>query len=100
MIRGDIIRGRFRESYAIPKPFTPNEITLVNYKLQDLFHTFKRGHRIMIQIQSTWFPLFDRNPQKYVENIFEAEEADFIKATHRVYFDEQHPSHLKVGILD
>lgn len=85
MVRSEVIRGRFRNSFSDPEPFVPNEPTEVNFQLQDILHTFKKGHKIQIQIQSTWFPLIDRNPQKYVDNIFEAEESDFIKATQRVY---------------
>ena len=85
MVRSEIMRSRFRNSFEKPEPLTPNEITPINFKLQDVNHTFKKGHRIMIQVQSSWFPAFDRNPQKYVPNIFEAEDSDFIKATHRVY---------------
>ncbi|MHC4493740.1 MAG: CocE/NonD family hydrolase C-terminal non-catalytic domain-containing protein, partial [Planctomycetota bacterium] len=66
---------------------------------QDVLHTFKAGHRIMVQVQSTWFPLVDRNPQKYVDNIFEADEEDFIKATHRVYHSPEHASYLEVKVL-
>ncbi|MCK5521158.1 MAG: CocE/NonD family hydrolase, partial [Candidatus Marinimicrobia bacterium] len=85
LVRGEVFRGRFRESYEYPKPFTPDEITSVSFKLQDILHTFKKGHRVMIQIQSTWFPLVDRNPQKYVENIFLAAEEDFITVTNSIY---------------
>jgi predicted acyl esterase len=85
MVRSEVIRGRFRNSFSDPEPFVPNEPTEVNFQLQDILHTFKKGHKIQIQIQSTWFPLIDRNPQKYVDNIYEAEESDFIKATQRVY---------------
>jgi predicted acyl esterase len=67
--------------------------------LQDVLHTFQKGHRIMVQIQSTWFPLVDRNPQKYVDNIFQAEEKDFVTATQRVYRSSRHPSQLRVGVL-
>ena len=74
LVRSEVFRGRFRNSYEHPEPFTPNEITDVNVPLQDILHTFKKGHRIMIQIHSTWFPYIDRNPQKYVDNIFEANE--------------------------
>jgi len=85
MVRSEMFRGRFRNSYEKPEPFIPNEITEVRFPLQDILHTFKKGHKIMIQIQSTSFPLIDRNPQKYVENIFEADEDDFIKANIKVY---------------
>ena len=85
MVRSEAMRGRFRNSFEKPEPFKPGEINDVNFRLQDVLHTFKKGHRLMIQVQSTWFPLIDRNPQKYVDNIFKADAADFQKATHRVY---------------
>ncbi|CAN5300005.1 CocE/NonD family hydrolase [soil metagenome] len=85
MVRSEAMRGRFRNSFEKPEPFKAGEVTDVNFRLQDVLHTFKKGHRIMIQVQSTWFPLIDRNPQKYVDNIFKADAADFQKATHRVY---------------
>jgi putative CocE/NonD family hydrolase len=84
LVRAEVMRGRFRESFANPKPFVPGETTEVNFTLQDMLHTFKKGHRIMVQIHSTWFPYIDRNPQKYVDNIYEAEAADFQKATIQV----------------
>ncbi len=99
MVRGEVFRGRFRESYESPAPFEPNVITPVSFELQDILHTFKRGHRIMIQIQSSWFPLVDRNPQSYVPNIFEAEVDDFIRVTNRIYRSPEHPSNLRVGVL-
>ncbi|HAS41798.1 MAG TPA: X-Pro dipeptidyl-peptidase [Microscillaceae bacterium] len=99
MVRSDIIRGRFRESYSKPKPFKTNKVTEVSFPLQDVMHTFKKGHKIMIQVQSTWFPLFDRNPQKYVPNIFEADDKDFIKATHRVYHSKKDQSYVEVQVL-
>ncbi|CCH53332.1 hypothetical protein BN8_02422 [Fibrisoma limi BUZ 3] len=85
MVRSEVMRGRFRNSFEKPEPFTPGQVTDVNFRLQDVLHTFKKGHRVMIQVQSTWFPLIDRNPQKYVDNIYKADAADFQKATHRVY---------------
>ncbi len=85
MVRSEVMRGRFRNSFEKPEPFEPGKVTDVNFRLQDVLHTFKKGHRIMIQVQSTWFPLIDRNPQTFVPNIFKADEADFRKATHRVY---------------
>jgi hypothetical protein len=97
MVRSEMFRGRFRESYEHPKPFEPNKPTKVVIPLQDVLHTFKRGHRIMIHVQSSFFPFVDRNPQKWVPNIFEANEEDFIKARHRVYFGGQYPGRLKVG---
>jgi putative CocE/NonD family hydrolase len=85
MVRSEMFRGRFRESYEKPMPFKPGQVTRVNVPLQDIFHTFKKGHRIMVQIQSTSFPLIDRNPQTFVENIFKAKPENFVKATHRVF---------------
>ncbi|MBS1490703.1 MAG: CocE/NonD family hydrolase [Bacteroidetes bacterium] len=85
LIRSEVFRARFRNSFEKPEPFTPNQITDVNFALQDLFHTIKKGHRLMVQIHSTWFPYIDRNPQKYVDNIYKANEEDFIKQTIKVY---------------
>ncbi|GAA4824338.1 CocE/NonD family hydrolase [Algivirga pacifica] len=85
LVRSEVMRGRFRNSFEKPEPFEPNKVTDVNVVLQDLLHTFKKGHRIVVQVQSTWFPYIDRNPQKYVDNIFEADEEDFIKSTIRIY---------------
>ncbi len=99
MVRSEIIRGRYRNSFEHPEPFVPNEAAFVEVPLQGVLHTFKRGHRIMIQVQSTMFPLFDRNPQTYVPNIFEAETDDYVKATHRVYHSAEYPSSIEVGVL-
>lgn len=85
MVRSEIQRGRYRNSFEHPEPFVPGQVTTVEFPLQDVLHTFEAGHRIMIQVQSTWFPLFDRNPQSWVPNIYEAEEEDFVKAFHRVW---------------
>ncbi|MDR3628513.1 MAG: CocE/NonD family hydrolase, partial [Ignavibacteriaceae bacterium] len=98
MVRGDIMRGKYRNSYSNPEPFVPGKITKVALKLQDVLHTFKKGHRIMVQVQSSWFPLADRNPQKF-ENIYFAKDSDFQKATQRVYFSKKFPSNIKVLIL-
>lgn len=87
MVRSEVMRGRFRNSFVNPQPFVANEKTPVNVKLQDVFHTFKKGHKIQIQVQSTWFPLIDLNPQTFVPNIFYAKPEDFKKQTHRVYSD-------------
>jgi hypothetical protein len=87
MVRSEVLRGRFRESFSDPKPFVPNQKTDVNIQLQDVFHTFKKGHKLQIQVQSTWFPLIDLNPQTYVDNIFKADEEDFKTQTHTVFTD-------------
>ena len=99
LVRGEAFRGRFRESYSEPRAFTPGEITEVSFKLHDFFHTWKRGHRIMVQIQSSWFPFIDRNPQTFVPNIFEAAAGDFVSATHRVHRAPEHASHLEISVL-
>lgn len=85
MVRAGYIRGRYRTDFSKPKPFVPGQVTDVNVELLNLCHTFKKGHKIMIQIQSSLFPLFDRNPQNYVSNIFNADDQDFVKANHRIY---------------
>ncbi|MBD0779541.1 CocE/NonD family hydrolase [Maribacter sp. ANRC-HE7] len=85
LVRSEVFRGRFRNGFDKPEPFVPNQPTDVGFRLQDVLHTFKKGHRIMIQIHSTWFPYIDRNPQKYVDNIYKADEADFIKSTIKIY---------------
>ena len=85
LVRHEVFRGRFRNSYEHPEAFEPGVPANVTVPLQDILHTFKKGHRIMIQIHSTWFPHIDRNPQKYVENIYKANEEDFIKSTITVY---------------
>ncbi|MCD2259168.1 CocE/NonD family hydrolase [Psychroserpens luteolus] len=87
MVRSETMRGRFRNSMSTPEPFVPNQKTAVNIELQDVFHTFKKGHKIQVQVQSTFFPYIDANPQTYVDNIFQAKEEDFKTQTHKVYND-------------
>ncbi len=99
LVRAAVIRGRFRESFASPKPFEPSKPTLVELELSDVLHTFQPGHRIMIHVQSSWFPFIDRNPQRYVPNIFEAKEDDFVRATHGVLRSKQYPSRLRLPTL-
>ncbi len=98
LVRGEIFRGRYRESFEKPQAFTPDKIEEVKYEIPDVAHTFKKGHRIMIQIQNSWFPLVDRNPQKFV-NIYKCGEEDFQKANQRIYHEAGHPSNLKVMVL-
>jgi putative CocE/NonD family hydrolase len=99
LVRGEPFRGRFRQSYEKPVAFVPGEPARVKFKINDVFHTFPKGHRVMIQVQSSWFPFIDRNPQTFVPNIFAAEEKDFVKATHRVYRTSDKPSGLVVNVL-
>ncbi|WP_292944823.1 CocE/NonD family hydrolase [Olleya sp. UBA1516] len=87
LIRSETMRGRFRNSMTNPEPFVPNQKTGVNITLQDVLHTFKKGHKIQVQVQSTFFPYIDINPQTYVDNIFEAKASDFKAQTHKVYND-------------
>ena len=87
LIRSETMRGRFRNSMTNPEPFVPNQKTAVNITLQDVLHTFKKGHKIQVQVQSTFFPYIDINPQTYVDNIFEAKASDFKAQTHKVYND-------------
>jgi predicted acyl esterase len=99
LVRGEPIRGRFRDGLETPKAFVPGEVTRVKFVLNDVFHTFKRGHRVMIQVQSSWFPIIDRNPQTFVPNIFEAKASDYVKATHRVHRGKEMPSGIELSIL-
>jgi putative CocE/NonD family hydrolase len=99
LVRGEIMRARFRQSFAEPQPMRPDAITPVAFQLQDVLHTFRPGHRIMVQVQSSWFPAFDRNPQKYVPNIYQADASDFVKATERIWVDRAEPSYLEVRVV-
>ena len=99
MVRSEVVRGRFRDDPAQPKPFEPKRATQLSVPLQDVLHTFEPGHRIMIQIQSSWFPLVDLNPQSWVESIYAAEPEDFVAAEHRVYRDAKHGSAIEFGVL-
>lgn len=98
LVRGEVMRAKFRNSFSVPEAMVPGKVTEVKFDMQDAAHCFKKGHQIMIQVQSSWFPLVDRNPQKFV-NIYKATAADFQKATHRVYFNKDQPSHIKVSVL-
>lgn len=98
LVRGDVLRGKFRKSLSHPEPFVPNKVTEIRFTLQDVFHCFRPGHRIMVQVQSSWFPMIDRNPQRFV-NIFKARASDFQKATQRVYHTPRYPSHLVLPVL-
>ncbi|HEY1861861.1 MAG TPA: CocE/NonD family hydrolase, partial [Gemmataceae bacterium] len=95
LVRGDVMRGKFRNSFEKPEAFTPGKPTPVKFALQDVYHTFRTGHRIMIQVQSTWFPLVNRNPQTFVD-IYSAKESDYHKTTQRVYRTRELPSHVTV----
>ena len=99
LLRGEIMRGKFRNSLEKPEPMVSNEVTKIEFTLNDVYHTFLKGHKIMVQVQSSWFPLFDRNPQKFVD-IYSATERDFQKATERVYHSPEFASNLKVNLIE
>jgi uncharacterized protein len=99
MVADEIFRGRYRDSYEKPTPIVAGEVTPFSIDLHTTNHVFKKGHRIMVQVQSTWFPLYDRNPQKFVPNIFDAKEADYQKATEKIYRTKDHPSGVEVSVV-
>jgi uncharacterized protein len=93
LVRGEAFRGKFRNSYSNPEPFVPGKAAKIEYHMPDIFHTFRKGHRIMVQVQSSWFPLVDRNPQQF-EDIYQAKPEDFKKATQRIYRSKANPSYI------
>jgi putative CocE/NonD family hydrolase len=99
MIADEVFRGRFRNSFEKPEPLVPGEITPFSIDLHTADHVFEKGHRIMVQVQSTWFPIIDRNPQKFVPNIFEAKESDYLKATQHIYRSKRYPSGVEISVL-
>ena len=99
LVRGEVMRAKFRNSFSKPEAMVPNKIEHVKFDMQDAAHRFKKGHKIMIQIQSSWFPLVDRNPQKFV-NIYKATEGDFQKATHRIYTSGKSSSYIGVSVVE
>jgi putative CocE/NonD family hydrolase len=99
MVANDVLRGRYHQSFEKPQALQPNKIETFTVDLHSIDHVFRKGHRIMVQVQSTWFPLIDRNPQQYVPNIFEATEADFQKATHTIFRSAAHSSHLELSVV-
>jgi len=98
LVRGEVFRGKYRNSFEKPEPFTPGKVTEIKYVLPDIAHTFKKGHRIMVQVQNSWFPLVDRNPQKFVD-IYKCSDSDFQKASQRIYHDASFSSGIKINIL-
>ncbi|MGZ3924303.1 MAG: CocE/NonD family hydrolase [Flavisolibacter sp.] len=99
LVRGEVMRGRVRKSFEKPEPFTPNKVEEVKFYLPDIAHTFKKGHRIMVQVQSSWFPLVDRNPQKFVD-IYQAKAGDFQKAQVKIYHSNQYPSSVVLPVVN
>lgn len=98
LVRGEVMRGKYRNSFENPEPFKPGKVEKVKFYLPDIAHTFRKGHKIMVQIQSSWFPLVDRNPQKFV-NIYEAGDSDFQKSDIHIYHSSQYPSNIIVPIM-
>jgi hypothetical protein len=96
LLAGDILRAKFRNSFSKPEPMVPGQPTRLEFPLGDRYHTFLKGHRIMVQVQSSWFPMFDRNPQKFVD-IYHANDADYQKATQTIYRSSKLPSYLTVS---
>jgi predicted acyl esterase len=98
LVRGEIMRGKFRNSFEKPEAFKPGQVERVKFYLPDVAHTFKKGHRLMVQIQSSWFPLADRNPQKFI-NIYEAGDEDFQKSDIKIYHSSQYPSNIILPVI-
>ena len=99
MIVDEIFRGRFRQNFEKPAPIVADQVNEYSIDLHSANHCFKKGHRVMVQVQSTWFPLYDRNPQKFVENIFNAKPSDYQVATQRVYESARYPSHVTLSVI-
>src|SRR5205085_8337233 len=99
MVVDEIFRGRFRNGFEKPSPIKPNRVEEYTIDLRANNHSFKKGHRVMVQVQSTWFPLYDRNPQKFVDNIFKAIDADYVKATQRVYRSKGAASSVELPVV-
>ena len=99
LISGEPVRARFRKSFEKPEPVAPDQVEEYTIDLHWSHHCFRKGHKIMVQVSSTWFPLIDRNPQKFVPNIFEAKDADFTTARQQVFRSAEHPSHLVLETL-
>lgn len=99
MIANDVFRGRYRKNFSDPEAVKPNEVNEYRIDLHGINHVFKPGHRIMVQVQSSWFPLIDRNPQKYVPNIFEAREPDFIVTRQKIYRSARYPTHIELPVV-
>lgn len=100
MVADDILRGRFRNSFETPEPLVPNQVTEFKIDLHPNDHVFLKGHRIMVQVQSTWFPLYDRNPQKFVPNIYKATDADYVAATQKIYRSKASASSIILPVAE
>ena len=99
LVRGDVLRGKFRNSMSTPEPFVGGQPTPIRFKLEDVYHTFLPGHRVMVQVQSTWFPMVDRNPGKFMD-IYQAADADFVSTTQRVFRSAESPSRIVLPVVN
>ncbi len=99
MVSNEVFRGRYRKGFETPTPIPANTVQPYTFSLHTQNYTFKAGHRVMVQVQSTWFPIIDRNPQTFTKSIFDADERDFVKATHRVYRSARYPSRVEVPVV-
>jgi hypothetical protein len=99
MIADEIFRGRYYKSFERPQAIAAGDVVPYTVDLHTANHVFKKGHRIMVQVQSTWFPLYDRNPQKFVPNIFEAKESDYQRATQKIYRSRENPSSVEISVV-
>jgi predicted acyl esterase len=98
-VANEVFRGRYRKSFEKPEPIAPNAVLEYAFSLHTQDYTFRKGHRLMVQVQSTWFPLIDRNPQVFLPSIFAAKAGDFRAATHRIYRSAQYPSHVTIPVV-
>ena len=99
LLAGEVMRGKYRRSYEKPTPMVPGQVTSVEFDLRDRYHTFKKGHRIMVQVQSSWFPVVDRNPGTFT-NIYHAKPSEYRRTTQQVHRSPTSPSHLRVQVVE
>ncbi len=99
MVSNEVFRGRYRQGFETPAPIPAGRVQDYTFSLHTQNYTFKAGHRVMVQVQSTWFPLIDRNPQTFTKSIFDAEERDFVTATHRISRSARYPSRVEVPVV-
>ncbi len=99
LLAGEVFRAKYRNGFENPEPLVPSQVTDIAFDLGDKCHTFERGHRIMVQVQSTWFPVIDRNPQRFVD-IYHATEADYQTAVHKVHRSGEFPSRIRIRVLE
>ena len=99
LVKGDVYRARWRRSRDEPEPLVAGRPDSVSYILHDVFHTFRKGHRLMVHVQSSWFPLMDRNPQKFISNINTATAADFKAETMTIFRSAARPSNIRIPVL-